>query len=488
MRAAQSLYEGVELGEESVGLITYMRTDSVRIADEALSAGRELVESMYGKQYVPETPNQYKSKKGAQDAHEAIRPTVFDESHSPEKLHKFLKGDVYKIYDLIWKRFLACQMAPATYLSTTIDISSAKAIFRATGSILTFDGYTRIYRDAEDEKDQRLPEMKEGEPLTIETLDKEQHFTRPPARYNDASLIKELESEGIGRPSTYAAIIKTIVDRHYVERNERRFFATDLGEVVNKLLVTNFPDIFEVGFTAGIEAKLDEVEDGKAEWVDILKEFYDPFAKDLSNAPKGIGQTLRAMQKPTDKICPQCNSPLVQKWGRTNWFIACSGYPECNYTESLTETEVIETDEICDKCGAKMVIRPGKFGQFMACSAYPKCKNAKPLPTGIKCPLPGCEGDVIQRRGKRGIVFYGCGNYPKCEFISWDAPITEVCPICGNPFLVRKDYKRKGPTIKCPAKGCTYSRPDDSVPAGILKDTDQTVDTVTENEGNEESN
>lgn len=464
MRAAQALYEGVDIGSDTVGLITYMRTDSVRIADEAIAQGRDLIHRLYGAPYVPEVPNTYRSKKSAQDAHEAIRPTMLDEQFSPEKIQAHLKGDQLKVYELIWKRFLACQMAPAQYLSTTIDITTDRAIFRATGSILTFDGFTRVYRDPEDSSDQLLPKMTEGEALTMDELTKEQHFTRPPARYNDASLIRELESEGIGRPSTYAAIIKTIVDRHYIERQERRFYATDLGEVVNKLLVDNFPDIIEVGFTAKIESELDEVEEGKADWIHLLKGFYTPFARDLTNAPKGIGDSLRALQKPTDKQCPKCGKELVQKWGRTSWFIACTGYPECNYTESLTEAEIIETEEICEKCGKPMVIRPGRYGQFMACSGYPECKNTKPIPTGIKCPMPGCDGDVIQRRGRRGANFYGCSNYPKCGFVSWDMPILEKCPQCGNPFLVHKDYKRKGPTIKCPMKDCGYSRPDDSVP------------------------
>ncbi|MBD3265893.1 type I DNA topoisomerase, partial [bacterium] len=462
MRAAQALYEGIDIGSETVGLITYMRTDSVRIANEAIAAGRQLIESLYGQEYLPQSPNMYKSKKGAQDAHEAIRPTALDENHAPEKIKKYLKSDQFKVYDMIWKRFLACQMAPAQYRSTTIDIAANQAIFRATGSVLIFDGFTRVYRDPDQDKDQLLPDMNEGDALDMDSLTKEQHFTRPPARYNDASLIRELESEGIGRPSTYASIIKTIVDRHYIERQDRRFYATDLGEVVNKLLIDNFPDIFEVGFTAKIESELDEVEDGKADWVNLLKEFYAPFSKDLTNAPKGIGESLRSLQKPTDKTCPDCGKPLVQKWGRTNWFIACTGYPDCKYTESTSEAEIIETEEECDKCGAKMVIRPGRYGQFMACSAYPKCKNAKPLPTGITCPMPDCDGDVVQRRGRRGAYFYGCSNYPNCNFVSWDPPIEETCPQCGNPFLVKKDYKRKGPTIKCPKKECGYSRPDEN--------------------------
>ncbi|RJP35588.1 MAG: type I DNA topoisomerase [Candidatus Omnitrophota bacterium] len=479
MRAAQSLYEGIDIGDETVGLITYMRTDSVRIANEAIEKGREYIFSKFGERYLPATPNVYKSKKSAQDAHEAIRPTHLDESHSPEKVKKYLNADQAKIYDMIWKRFLACQMTPAEYLSTKIDIAGNGYLFRATGSVLTFDGYTVVYRDPENEKDQQLPQMKEGESLDLKQIDSEQHFTRPPARYNDASLIKELESEGIGRPSTYSSIIKTIVDRKYIERKEKRFYTTDLGEVVNKLLVTNFPDIIEVGFTAGVENKLDEVEDGKANWVEILRNFYEPFAADLSKAPKGFGEVLRSLQQPTDQICEKCGKPLVKKWGRTSWFLACSGYPDCDFSASLNEVEIVETEEVCDKCGAKMVIRPGRFGNFLACSAYPKCKNARPLPTGIICPLPNCGGDIVQRRSRRGTVFYGCSHYPNCEFVSWDPPITESCPECKNPFLVFKDYKRKGPTVKCPNKECKYSRParpeecpskPEEAPAGEVKE------------------
>ncbi|MEW6236578.1 MAG: type I DNA topoisomerase [Candidatus Omnitrophota bacterium] len=462
MRAAQALYEGVDIGSETVGLITYMRTDSVRIAGEAVAKCREYVSHKYGQEYVPDKPNFFKSSKSAQEAHEAIRPTILDDSHTPHKVSKHLKSDQAKLYDLIWKRFLACQMASAEYLATTITIVDDRFVFRATGSVLTFDGFMRIYRDPDDDTDQLLPPMKEGEKLDMMELDSDQHFTRPPARYNDASLIKELESEGIGRPSTYASIVKTLVDRRYIERKEKRFYPSDLGEIVNKLLVKNFPDIFEVGFTAGVEAKLDEVEEGKADWVSLLKNFYEPFEKDLSNAPKGMGEVLRNLQQPIeDKICPKCQNKLVKKWGRTSWFIACTNYPDCDYTAPLEETEVIPTDIPCDKCGKIMVIRPGKYGPFLGCSAYPDCKTTKPIPSGLICPKPDCGGNIVQRRSRFGKLFYGCDKYPDCDFAAWDYPIVETCPKCGNLFLVKKDYKRKGPTIKCPQKGCNYSRQDD---------------------------
>ncbi len=463
MRAAQQLYEGVDIGDETIGLITYMRTDSVRIAKEAVDHGRQFITGKYGEKYLPEKPNFYKSGKSAQEAHECIRPTTLDENHTPTKIRKYLNSDQAKLYDLIWKRFIACQMAPAEYLSTSIMIEDDRFAFRATGSILTFDGFTRVYRDPDADKDQQLPEMKEGEKLKLKELTPDQHFTRPPARYNDASLIKELEKDGIGRPSTYASIVKTLVDRRYIYRKEKRFYPSDLGEIVNILLVRNFPDIFEVRFTSDVETKLDKVEEGKEDWVNLLKEFYNPFEKDLTNAPKGMGETLRDLQEPLEgKNCPDCGSQLVKKWGRTSWFIACTNYPDCQYTAPLEETEVIETDIPCEKCQSPMVIRPGKFGSFMGCSNYPTCKNTKPIPSGLSCPMPDCKGSVVQRRSRWGKLFYGCDQYPNCDFAAWDYPLLEKCPKCGNPFLVKKDYKRKGPTIKCPQKECNYSRPDEN--------------------------
>ncbi|MBI1388901.1 MAG: type I DNA topoisomerase [bacterium] len=480
MRIAQSLYEGIDIGDETIGLITYMRTDSVRIAEEAIGRVRDHIKTTYGEKYVPKSWNVYKTRKSAQDAHECIRPTMLDGKHSPDKLKSKLNNDQYKLYKLIWQRFEACQMAPAEYESTTIHIAGGDLVFRATGSVLIFDGFTRAYHDPEDQKDQLLPQMNEGEELNLKSIEPNQHFTKPPARYNDASLIRELEGKGIGRPSTYASIVKTLVDRNYITRQEKRFHPTDLGEVINKLLVDNFQDIFEVGFTADIEARLDEVEEGRIDWVQILKEFYDPFALDLEKAPKGIGESLRSLQEPTDIECKKCGGKMLKKWGRTSWFLACSNYPECDYTAPISEPEMIETDVECDKCGAPMVIRPGQYGHFLACSAYPDCKNTKPIPTGIKCPLPGCGGDVIQRRSRRGVVFYGCGNYPKCDFVAWDPPIDEPCPECGAPFLVFKDYKRKGPTIKCQKKECNYSRPADR-PSPLQKTPDEMLRSLMKN-------
>lgn len=287
------------------------------------------------------------------------------------------------------------------------------------------------------------------------------HFTRPPALFNDASLIKALESDGIGRPSTYASIVKTLEDREYVLRSDRRFHPTELGEVVNAALVSTFADIFEVGFTASVEERLDRIEEGKADWIQLLHDFYEPFKKDLSDAPRAFGNVLKELQQDTGEQCPECNKPLMRKWGRAKWFVACSGYPDCDYVKPTEEAEKVETNEVCEKCGAKMAVREGRYGLFLSCSAYPKCKNARPLPTGISCPMPGCDGDVVERRSRRGKIFFGCSKYPECKFVSWDPPVTEPCPTCGAPFLVRKDYKRRGPTIKCANKGCKYSRKDE---------------------------
>ncbi len=486
MRIAQSLYEGIDIGDDLVGLITYMRTDSVRVANEAIAGIRDHIKDTYGEQYVPKSPNLFKSRKSAQDAHECIRPTMLDGKHTPEKIKSKLTADQFKIYKLIWQRFEACQMAPAQYESTTITITDGTHAFRAVGSVLIFDGFTRVYHDPDDQRDQLLPKMEEGETLSLKKVDPEQHFTKPPARFNDASLVRQLESEGIGRPSTYASIVKTLVDRKYITREEKRFHPTDLGEVINKLLVDNFPDIFEVGFTSGIEDKLDKVEEGSVDWITLLKDFYDPFSADLEKAPKGIGDSLRSLQEETDIKCKKCNSMMLKKWGRTSWFLACSKYPDCDYSAPLSEPEMIETDIKCDKCGAPMAIRPGQYGHFLACTAYPDCKNTKPIPTGIKCPLDTCDGDVIQRRSRRGTVFYGCSNYPDCNFVSWDPPIKEKCPNCDSPFLVYKDYKRKGPTIKCPDnKECGYAREADK-PNPLTKTQDEMLKSIMKNPPSDE--
>jgi len=454
MKVAQQLYEGVDIDSETVGLITYMRTDSTRISNDALQQVRNLIEGQFGKDYLPDQPTVFRKSKEAQDAHEAIRPT--DAMRSPAELKGALSRDQFRLYDLIWRRFVACQMKPAKYETTTVEIRDSRFVFRMTGSVLLFDGFTRLYSE-DDDKDQKLPHLTEGAPLQLQEIKPEQHFTRPPARYNDASLIKELEDRGIGRPSTYASIVKTIVDRKYVEREERRFKPTELGELLNQILVQNFPKVMDVGFTAHIEGELDKIEEGKEDWKDILQEFYGPFSERLKKAAEGIRSSMKNMEETTDEVCDNCGKQLVKKWGRNGWFLACPGYPDCKFTKNLNgEAKEETTGEVCDKCGSPMVIKNGRSGRFLACSAYPNCKNAKPISLGIHCPKDGCKGQVVERRSKRGKVFYGCTEYPNCDYVSWYKPLNEKCPLCGHNYLVLKITKRDGTTKQCPVKICRY--------------------------------
>jgi DNA topoisomerase-1 len=469
MRVAQSLYEGVDIGEERVGLITYMRTDSVRIAPEALNAVREYILEVFGKEYLPSEARIYPVKKGAQDAHECIRPTAVP--RLPEHVRKHLSTDQFKLYALIWNRFTACQMQPAVYDQTAIEIPGGRFLFRATGSVLRFDGFTRVYSQTMD-KNGELPEVREGENLDLLQVDGKQHSTIPPPRYNEASLIKELEEKGIGRPSTYASIVKTIVDRRYVERRERRFHPTELGELVNHLLVKAFPDIMDVGFTAEMEGKLDEIEDGRQEWQKTLAEFYGPFSSALEQAKVGLREAMQDLQEEVGEDCPECERPLRKKWGRNGWFLACTGYPACKFSKDL-ETGANgddpqvgqETDQTCEKCGSPMVVRNGRAGRFLGCSAFPKCRNTRPLRLTVRCPRENCDGWVSERRSRRGRLFYGCSRYPECDFVSWKRPVNERCPQCGSPYLVENSTKRWGDVIQCPEKGCKYRRPAEDKPA-----------------------
>lgn len=459
MRVAQSLYEGIEIDSDVIGLITYMRTDSVRVSEEGIASARDYIKAEIGNDYLPKSPNRYKTKGAAQDAHEAIRPTYVE--HSPEKIKKHLNKDQFRLYDLIWKRFVSCQMASAKFLSTTANIEADNCVFRARGLQMLFDGFLRVYRqDQDDQKDKLLPKLEENQPLNLVDLRPEQHFTKPPARYNEASLIKELEERGIGRPSTYAAIVKTIQSRSYVEKKEKVFLPTELGKVTNALLIKAFPEILDVGFTAKVEDQLDKVEEGQENWQHLLSSFYGPFSTAVEEATKGLRDALHDMEEETEEVCEKCGLKMVKKWGRNGWFIACPGYPECKNTKSLNGSEAKETDKKCPECGSTLLLRSGKMGEFYACSAYPKCKYSKSIGIGIPCPKDGCDGEVTSLKGRRGKVFYGCTNYPKCDFISWDLPVVEKCPKCNNPFLVRKDYKRTGPVVKCPVKACDYSRPD----------------------------
>ncbi len=456
MSIAQQLYEGIELGKEgSVGLITYMRTDSTRIAEEALEAARTYIGANYGSEYLPEKARRFRTKKNAQDAHEAIRPTSM--TREPRKIARYLTADQRKLYELIWNRFVASQMAPALLDQTTIEIEAGRYLFRTTGSVIRFRGYLQVYEetkeptDEEEKKADYVPkDIAEGEKVALLGVTPAQHFTKPPARYSESTLIKELDNLGIGRPSTYAVIISTLLNRKYVEKKERRLFPTELGRTVNSILVRYFAQIFDVNFTATMEGKLDLIENGKRDAVEVLREFYDSFQKALEEVNEKKDEIKISLQEETGEVCPECGRPLVVKWGRHGKFLACSGYPECTYTRPLKEEEVQTTDEKCPKCGAPLVVKVGRYGKFLACSNYPKCKFTKPLSLGIPCPREGCDGEIVERRTRRGRVFYGCSNYPKCDFATWHKPVAQKCPNCGHPYLEEHHTKAKGEFLKCP--------------------------------------
>jgi DNA topoisomerase-1 len=527
MMIAQRLYEGAELGDEGqVGLITYMRTDSTRVAPEALTEVREYITSQYGRDYLPQSPNTYKEKKEAQAAHEAIRPT--SAMRHPDQIKQYLKEDEFKVYKLIWQRFIASQITPAVFDQTTVDIDAKAGAdtfwFRVTGSILKFDGFLKVYEESKEGKDEedeelkhKLPPLEAGQKLTLRELKPEQHFTEPPPRYNEASLVKELEERGIGRPSTYAAILSTIQERQYVQKLGGKFTPTEIGLVVTDLLVENFRDIFDVQYTARLEEELDEIEEGKEGWTDALAEFYKKFEKDLRYAQKHM-ENVKRMEKPTDEKCERCGSPLVIKWGkhgsfyacssydkenpesctftkenpinlpdldsadvqettqeeycencgrtmvlkrgRFGQFMACTGYPDCKTTRRLDQGKRvpdIPLEELCPKCGRNLMIRHGRYGEFTSCSGYPDCKYVKQNFIGVKCPL--CkDGDLVEKKARKGNTFYGCSNYPKCKFTSAGKPVAEKCPSCGSEFLVEK-FLKDGPVIACPNKECEFERP-----------------------------
>ncbi|MBI2181609.1 MAG: type I DNA topoisomerase [Deltaproteobacteria bacterium] len=485
MQIAQHLYEGVELGAEgSVGLITYMRTDSTRVSNDALSAVRGFVESQYGKNYLPDRPNTYRSKRGAQDAHEAIRPTSLE--YSPQRVRRYLRRDAFQLYSLIWDRFVASQMLPALFDQTSFEIPVREAVFRATGQQLKFDGFMKVYiegrderaaqangedidEDDEDSKNEGLlPDLQKGDALELLSMDPRQHFTQPPPRYTHASLIKELDEKGIGRPSTYATIISNILDREYVQQDERQSLAaTDLGFLVTDLLVESFPDILNVEFTAGMEDELDKIEEGKEKWTKAMKRFYTPFSRDLKKAEKEM-RDVKRQEVPTDIACEKCGALMVIKWGRNGEFLACPQYPECKSTKNFKRDEngtievvaEAEVNETCEQCGRPMLLRWGKFGRFLGCSGYPECKNIqpleKPVDLGVKC--PECkEGNLKERKSRWGKVFYGCDRYPECKFACWDKPLPTPCPDCASPILVEKITKRAGKTHRCYKKECGYS-------------------------------
>ena len=458
MKIAQQLYEGVALGPEgSVGLITYMRTDSPRLAGEAIAEFRGWLGANLGAEYVPESPRNYKSKKGAQEAHEAIRPTHAD--RTPDAVRPFLSEEQFKLYDLIWKRAVASQAASAEYLATSVEVESGRLGLKASGRVLQFAGFQKLYGiDEEDEENEsRLPALAAGEALKVasrpaseqaETVRPEQHFTQPPPRYTEASLVKALEEENIGRPSTYATIVSTITGRKYVLRDKGRLVPTDVGRAVNKLLVSTFPDVFDVTFTATMEEELDGIEEGSQEWHHVVQDFWSPLSHDLKIAEQAVGHHRKKLEEETDIPCPNCGRKLVKKFGRRGAFLACPGYPECKYTRPVDDAELpTPVPGTCDLCGAPLVARNGPYGRFISCSRRPDCKFTKKMTLGIKCPECGL-GEIAEKRTKRGKLFYSCTRYPECKFAAWDKPRITPCPNCGAPFLVEKETK-KGLTLRC---------------------------------------
>jgi DNA topoisomerase I len=465
MKLAQKLYEGIEVGTEgAVGLITYMRTDSTRLSDDAVAEVREYIYNNYGKEYLPKHPVVYKKKKTSQDAHEAIRPT--STKFTPQAVKKYLDKDLFKLYELIWNRFIACQMEAALLESTTVIIQGGEYQFKATSSQYKFRGFLQVYDEAlngeseptEEEdsevKDEKLPtNLTQGQSCSLLMVVPHRHETSPPPRYTESSLVKMLEMLGIGRPSTYAMIVGTIIDRNYVEQRERKLYALQLGMEINKLLTAHFPHIFNVRFTAKMEEELDTIASGKNSYTRVLDEFYLPFKDSLDKASKKATSIKKSLQKETDEKCELCGKPIIIKWGRNGRFMACSGYPTCKNAKPLPEDqEKIQhlAGIKCEKCGGDMLVRSSKFGTFLGCSNYPKCNNTQPMSMGIKCPK--CKvGDVIERKTKRRRTFYGCSKYPECDFASWDKPVDQPCDTCGALFLVMKYSEKRGEYLKCPS-------------------------------------
>ena len=485
MSIAQRLYTGVELGDEgSVGLITYMRTDSPRIAPEMTATAGAYIKDTYGDRYVPERPNVYRSAKTAQEAHEAIRPTSLE--YAPERVAPYLSREELNLYTLIWNRFLASQMAPALFEQTSVDITADGCTFRATGQVLRFDGFLRVYMEGKDEKsseeedddEKQLPPLAQGDRLRLLRLMPNQHFTQPPPRFTQAMLIKELEEKGIGRPSTYASIMGTILNKAYVQEDEqRRLRPTQLGMLVTDLLVGSFPDILNVEFTAGMEEVLDQIEEGQEDWRRAVGRFYLPFSADLERAEKEM-RDVKGAGEPTDIPCEECaDGKMTIRWGRNGEFLACSNYPQCKSTRNFTrdeqgqvialEKEQVLTDEACEKCGKPLQVRFGRYGKFLGCSGYPECthiKKAEKMANSLGLTCPECQkGDIQQKRSRRGKIFYSCNRYPECTFALWDRPVLEPCPQCQAPFVVEKTTKRAGTTRRCIREGCDYQEVMESV-------------------------
>ena len=476
MRTAQQLYEGIDVGQGAIGLITYMRTDSVNLADEALTEIRHYIENKIGKEYLPSASKQYKTKsKNAQEAHEAIRPTSV--YRTPESVKPFLSADQFKLYQMIWQRTVACQMTPAKFDQTTVDITVGKGVFRVTGQVQTFAGFLSVYEESSDDEEsedsKKLPEMSEGDKLPVDKLYGEQHFTTPPPRYNEATLVKALEEYGIGRPSTYASIISTLKDREYVTLEQKRFMPTDTGDIVNKFLTEHFAQYVDYHFTAKLEDQLDEIANGKRQWIPVMDKFWKPFIKQVEEK-EGIERAKFTTQE-LDETCPKCGEHKLQiKFGKMGRFVACAGYPECSYTRNVNETAEEAAERIakaeaeqaeldgreCPKCGGRLVYKYSRTGsKFIGCANYPKCKHVEPLEkpkdTGVQCPQ--CKkGNLVERKSRYGKLFYSCSTYPDCNYATWNPPIAETCLKCAWPVLTIKTTKRWGVEKVCPQKECGW--------------------------------
>ena len=472
MRVAQQLYEGVDIGNGAVGLITYMRTDSVTLANEAVEEIRAYIGEKYGKDQVPDQPRVFKTKsKNAQEAHEAIRPTSI--LYHPRDIAKYLSKEQAKLYELIWKRTLASQMVHATLHTVAADLAAGEGnIFRANGSTIVNPGFMAVYQEGQDDKkgkdsdEKMLPPLKEGEQVDLLAIRPEQHFTEPPPRYSEASLVKALEEHGIGRPSTYASIISTLQDREYVELEKKRFHPTDVGRVVNKFLTNYFTQYVDYDFTAKLEDELDAVARGEEEWIPLLKKFWKPFKERIDHTQENV-QRSDVTQEKMDENCPKCGSPLSIRLGRHGRFIGCTNYPDCDYTRDLNadKAEAEQPQEVgrdCPECGSPLIFKRGRYGKFIGCSGYPKCRYIEPLEkpkdTGVPCPKCN-EGTLMQRKSRRGKIFYSCSTYPKCDYAIWNEPVSEPCPKCGWPVLTIKTTKRRGTEKVCPQQDCDFAEP-----------------------------
>ncbi len=484
MRTAQQLYEGIDIGGETVGLITYMRTDSVNLAAEALDELREFIAQRYGSDNVPPEPRAFKTKsKNAQEAHEAIRPT--SAQRVPESIKGHLSKDQFRLYELIWKRTVACQMVHATLDTVAVDLNAGEDnIFRANGSTIVHPGFMSVYQESVDDAKEKdddnklLPKLLEGEKVELIAIRPEQHFTEPPPRFSEASLVKALEEFGIGRPSTYASIISTLQAREYVEMDKRRFIPTDVGRVVNKFLTNHFTQYVDYDFTAKLEDELDAVSRGEEEWVPLMHRFWKPF-KDLVDDKEQSVSRKEVTQEELDEACPQCGKPLAIRLGRRGRFIGCTGFPDCDYTRNLgddkdakNEPEVVE-GRSCPECGKDLLIREGRYGKFIGCSGYPDCKHIEPLEqpedTGVKCPKCG-KGTLLRRKSRRGKIFFSCSTYPDCDYAVWNEPIDEPCPDCGWPILTIKTTRSKGTEKVCPQKECGFAEPYEKAEAESAED------------------